>query len=109
MYTSCVISRAFHVLGLSKEVEEMPMGRTKREPVHESYETASGPIPYNMTNDYMFRAILQKNEFVLRGLIGALLHLDQREIVSVEITNPIMPGEQIDNKAFVLDQCCVKQ
>ena len=79
------------------------MGRTKREPVHESYETASGPIPYNMTNDYMFRVILQKNEFVLRGLIGALLHLDQREIVSVEITNPIIPGEQIDNKTFVLD------
>ena len=51
----------------------------------------------------MFRVILQKNESVLRGLIGALLHLDQREIVSVEITNPIIPGEQIDNKTFVLD------
>ena len=79
------------------------MGRMKREPVHESYETASGPIPYNMTNDYMFREILQKNEFVLRGLIGALLHLDQREIISVEITNPIITGEQIDNKTFALD------
>ena len=79
------------------------MGRTKKEPIHESYETASGSIPYNMTNDYMFRVILQKNESVLRGLIGALLHLDQRDIISVEITNPIMPGEQIDNKTFVLD------
>ena len=37
------------------------------------------------------------------GLIGALLHLDQRDIISVEITNPIMPGEQINNKTFVLD------
>ena len=79
------------------------MGKNKREPVHESYEIASGPIAYNMTNDYMFRAILQKNEFVLRGLIGALLHLDQADIKSVEITNPIILGEQIDNKQFVLD------
>ncbi|MDD7643440.1 MAG: Rpn family recombination-promoting nuclease/putative transposase [bacterium] len=79
------------------------MEKNKKEPIHESYETASGPIPYNMTNDYMFRVILQKNESVLRGLIGALLHLDQRDIISVEITNPIMPGEQINNKTFVLD------
>ena len=79
------------------------MGKNKREPVHESYEIASGPIAYNMTNDYMFRAILQKNEFVLRGLIGALLHLDQADIKSVEITNPMILGEQIDNKQFVLD------
>ena len=79
------------------------MEKNKREPVHESYEIASGPIAYNMTNDYMFRAILQKNEFVLRGLIGALLHLDQADIKSVEITNPIILGEQIENKQFVLD------
>ena len=78
------------------------MGKNKREPVHESYEMASGPIAYNMTNDYMFRAILQKNEFVLRGLIGALLHLDQADIKSVEITNPIILGEQIV-KLFVPD------
>ncbi|MCI7131402.1 MAG: hypothetical protein MSA09_12805 [Lachnospiraceae bacterium] len=35
------------------------MVKNKREPVHKSYEMASGPIAYNMTNDYMFRAILQ--------------------------------------------------
>ena len=58
------------------------MGKNKREPVHESYEMASGPIAYNMTNDYMFRAILQKNEFVLRGLIGALLPLDPADVCS---------------------------
>lgn len=46
MHTSCVISWVFHVSGLSEKVEEMPMGITKREPIHESYETASGPIPY---------------------------------------------------------------
>ncbi len=51
----------------------------------------------------MFRAILQKSERVLRGLVGSLLHLSQDEIQSVEITNPIRLGEQIDNKTFVMD------
>ena len=36
-------------------------------------------------------------------MIGALLHLDQADIKSVEITNPIILGEQIENKQFVLD------
>lgn len=37
-----------------------------------SYADNTGVIPYNMTNDYMFRYILQENETVLRGLICAL-------------------------------------
>lgn len=57
---------------------------------------------YNMTNDYMFRAVLQKNEKVLRGLVGALLHLDP-ESLEVEITNPIVLGQSFENKDFILD------
>ena len=59
-------------------------------------------IYYNMTNDYMFRAVLQKNRKVLRGLTGALLHLDP-ESLDVEITNPIILGESFQNKDFILD------
>lgn len=79
------------------------MGMLKSEMIHHSYQTASGQIPYNMMNDYMFRAILQKNHLVLRGLIGSLLHLDQGKMKSVKITNPIRLGEQIDSKTFILD------
>lgn len=57
---------------------------------------------YNMTNDYMFRAVLQKNQTVLRGLVGALLHLDP-ETLEVEITNPIILGESFSDKDFILD------
>ena len=39
-----------------------------------SFEDAEGEIDYTLTNDYMFRAILQSNEKVLRGLISSLLH-----------------------------------
>ena len=54
-----------------------------------SLANASGKIPYNMTNDYMFRAVLQKNAKVLAGLVGSLLHLDP-ETLDVEIANPII-------------------
>ena len=60
-------------------------------------------IQYNMTNDYMFRYILQKNEKVLRGLTCALLHLKHEEISSVEIQNPIDLSKNISGKDFVLD------
>ncbi len=68
-----------------------------------SLQNAHGPMPYSMTNDYMFRAVLQSNNFVLRGLIGSLLHLSEEEMVSVEITNPIVLGEAIEDKEFRLD------
>ena len=55
-----------------------------------NYANNTGVIQYNMTNDYMFRYILQKNEKVLRGLISALLHLKPEEIVSVEIQTQLI-------------------
>lgn len=67
-----------------------------------SFISATGTIPYNMTNDYMFRVVLQKNKFVLKGLVGALLHLNP-EFLEVEITNPIELGRSIENKDFILD------
>ncbi len=56
-----------------------------------------------MTNDYMFRALLQKNNKVLKGLICSLLHLPPENVVTVVITNPIELGTAIDDKTFILD------
>jgi predicted transposase/invertase (TIGR01784 family) len=56
-----------------------------------------------MTNDYMFRAVLQQNEYVLRGLICALLRLSEDEIVSITILNPIELGKAMGDKEFILD------
>ena len=63
----------------------------------------TGPLTIPMTNDYLFRALLQQNNKVLKGLISSLLHLPLEEIVSVEITNPIELGRSIDDKTFFLD------
>lgn len=68
-----------------------------------SFMEATGVIRYNMTNDYMFRYILQKNKKVLKGLICALLHLKPEQIKKVEVTNPIDLGADIKDKEFVLD------
>ena len=70
---------------------------------HSSYTDKTVVIQYNMTNDYMFRYILQKNHKVLLGLICALLHLKPEEILSVEIKNPIDLSQNITGKDFILD------
>lgn len=68
-----------------------------------SYLEASGIIRYNMTNDYMFRYILQKNQKVLKGLICSLLHLKPHQIRSIEILNPINLAGDVSGKDFILD------
>ncbi|MBD5521464.1 MAG: Rpn family recombination-promoting nuclease/putative transposase [Lachnospiraceae bacterium] len=72
-------------------------------PLATSFINAKGKIPYNMTNDYMFRAVLQSNNKVLRGLICALLHLQESDIRSEEITNTIVLGQSIASKEIRLD------
>lgn len=66
-------------------------------------EMPSGKILFGFTNDYMFRAVLQKNEKVLRGVLSAVLGIPLEEITSCQITNPIILGEAIDEKTCILD------
>ncbi len=79
-----------------------PGGKMSNNNIYHSSIPQSGNLCYNMTNDYMFRAVLQKNTKVLKGLIGALLHLDP-ESIEVEITNPIILGKSFENKDMILD------
>ena len=65
--------------------------------------SAKGPVSIPLTNDYLFRAFLQKNNQALKGLICSLLHLSVNDITSVEITNPIELGEYINEKTYFLD------
>ena len=69
----------------------------------QSYLHATGKIRYNMTNDYMFRYILQKNQKVLKGLICSLLHFKPEEIKSITIKNPISLSDDISSKEHILD------
>ena len=67
------------------------------------WRNATGKIDYQMTNDYMFRMVLQSNNNVLKGLISSMMHVPVNDIESVEIVNPIELGKHIDDKDFILD------
>lgn len=45
-------------------------------------DSATGPVTIPMYNDYLFRALLQRNNRVLKGLICSLLHLDVEQILT---------------------------
>ena len=56
-----------------------------------------------MTNDYLFRALLQQNNQVLKALICALLHLDPQSVREVSVENPIELGKTYEEKELILD------
>ena len=68
-----------------------------------SFMNATGKIDYNMTNNYMFRYILQENQKVLKGLICVLLHLNPTTVKSVIVQNPIDLSGDVSGKEFILD------
>ncbi|MCH5250097.1 MAG: Rpn family recombination-promoting nuclease/putative transposase [Lachnospiraceae bacterium] len=51
----------------------------------------------------MFRAVLQSNNKVLRGLICSLLHLEESDVQSVRITNTEILGDALEDKEMRLD------
>lgn len=67
-----------------------------------SYLNASGEIRYTMTNDYMFNIIFRDTD-ILAGFLCSLLDLDRSLIRSVEIRNPLLPGDTAPGKTFILD------
>ena len=66
-------------------------------------EQFTGKLPYTLTNDFFFKAFLQRNEDALRGLLCAILSMKTEEITDIVITNPIKEGEEIDDKKMILD------
>ena len=62
-----------------------------------------GELPFPLTNDYFFRAVMQENNRVLKALVCSLLHLNEDEVHEVRILNPIELGKQVGEKDFFLD------
>ncbi|MGN0506575.1 MAG: PD-(D/E)XK nuclease family transposase [Lachnospiraceae bacterium] len=72
-------------------------------PMPPGYATATGPMPHTLRNDLMFRIVFEANRDTLKALLCSLLHLEPKEITSVEITNPIRLGDYVGEKTYVLD------
>ena len=58
---------------------------------------------YGMKNDYMFKAVLQTSDEVLRNLVATLMEIDESQIVSCEIVNSFELGTSVDSKECILD------
>ena len=70
---------------------------------HYEFMNATGKLDYNMTNDYMFRMVLQRDNETLTGLICSVLGLSRDEVSNCSIENTIAPGTSINNKEHQLD------
>lgn len=69
----------------------------------EKLQLPTGPLRYTLTNDFLFKAFLQKNEKALRGLLCALLSMKNEDIKTITILNPIEEGASFDAKMLILD------
>lgn len=77
---------------------------TKRaDTAHPDYKQWKGAIRYHLTNDYMFRAVMQKNKNVLKHLICAIIGIKADTVMDLDICNPIELGEEINSKTCILD------
>lgn len=63
----------------------------------------TGKLQYPLTNDFMFKAVLQRNQMALKGLLCAMLNMRMEEIASIKVLNPIEIGGMIDEKMMMLD------
>ena len=63
----------------------------------------TGELPFMLTNDYMFKVVLQTDETILCALLCSLLDLTPGDIHSIVITNPFVPGATIKDKDTILD------
>ena len=67
------------------------------------WHSCTGKLPVPMTNDFLFRALLQSDNTTLVHLVAALLGRKLTDVHSATVINPIFLGDSIDDKYFVMD------
>ncbi len=80
-----------------------PLSERIRRNSYIPFSERSGQLAFSLTNDYAFKAVMQRDESILRALLGSLLGLQPEDIRSAIITNPIQTGATISDKNTVLD------
>lgn len=71
--------------------------------IHSHSLPSSGKLTYTLTNDYLFRAAIQKNPEASKGLAAALLDIPLESIQELIVANPIILGEKVEDKDCILD------
>lgn len=67
------------------------------------FQHAKGELVYKPTNDYIFKKLFVSNPKLLKAFLSSLLHFPLEDIHDVEITNPYLLPEDIENKICILD------
>ncbi len=70
---------------------------------NEIYKNATGPVAIRLTNDYLFKKLLQENAQALKSLICSLLHFSPDQVKDASVTNPILAGDSVNDKNVILD------
>ena len=83
--------------------KEKLLERLSKPITEEELSKLRGPLDIPMTNDYLFRALLQQNNRVLKALICALLHLNPESVQEISVENPIELGKSYEEKELILD------
>ncbi len=63
----------------------------------------TGELDFNMTNDFLFRALMQEENRALSALAASLMGWEESDVRSAHIENPIELRGIIDSKEFILD------
>ena len=64
---------------------------------------AFGDLFVPMTNDFLFKMLMQENNQVLKEFVQDLLFWDDNSIENISITNPIHLGDTVTQKSIILD------
>ena len=84
---------------MRKKLSQSPKNRI----LPKCLKSLHGPIPVKMCNDYLFRALMQWDPDVLKALVCSLLYLEPQAVTDISILNPIVLGESINDKTYMLD------
>ncbi len=76
---------------------------SKEKATQYQYLSATGPVEFNFTNDYMFRAALQQSKEALHGLVCSVLSLNPEDVSKIKLLNPIRIGEALSDKELRMD------
>ena len=63
----------------------------------------SGALPFRMTNDFLFKFLLQSDTDALKAIISAFYDIELEDIKSVTVENPITLNDNISAKEMILD------
>jgi predicted transposase/invertase (TIGR01784 family) len=72
-------------------------------PTVAAWENLTGPLPFRMTSDYLFKFLLQSDLHVLKALVCAYLDLAPDEVADIRVTNTISLADEPQKKEMILD------